>query len=103
MFMGKFNPEDAEVIRKLAQIFQVLSDETRLRIIRTLEKRELCVSDIVKRTGFSQPAVSHQLRTLRQMDLVRPRRMGKNIYYRIADEHVFSVIKDGLDHVMEKK
>jgi len=102
MFMEKY-ADDAEIIRKLAQIFQVLSDETRLRIIRTLGERELCVSDIVKMTSFSQPAVSHQLRTLRQMDLVRSRRMGKNIYYRIADKHVFSVIKDGLDHVTEKK
>ena len=93
----------ADLIRKLAEIFQVLSDETRLRIIRTLEKQELCVSDIVKKTGVSQSAVSHQLRILRQIDLVRSQRKGRNIYYRIADGHVFSVIRDGVEHVMEER
>ncbi len=94
---------DDEVIGKLAQIFQVLSDQTRLKVIRTLEKQELCVSDIMERTGASQSAISHQLRILRQMDLVRSQRRGKNIYYRIADGHVFSLIKDGLNHVTEKR
>ena len=94
---------DVDVVRKLAQIFLVLSDETRLRIIRALEKKELCVSDIVEKTSVSQPAVSHQLRILRQMDLVRTQRKGKNIYYRIADGHVFCILKDGLDHVEEKR
>jgi len=93
----------ADLIRKLAEIFQVLSDETRLRIIRALEKQELCVSDIVKKTGVSQSAVSHQLRILRQIDLVRSQRKGRNIYYRIADGHVFSVIRDGVEHVMEER
>jgi len=92
-----------DLIRKLAEIFQVLSDETRLRIIRALEKQELCVSDIVKKTGVSQSAVSHQLRILRQIDLVRSQRRGRNIYYRIADGHVFSVIRDGVEHVMEER
>lgn len=93
----------ADLVRKLAEIFQVLSDETRLRIIRALEKQELCVSDIVKKTGVSQSAVSHQLRILRQIDLVRSQRRGRNIYYRIADGHVFSVIRDGVEHVMEER
>lgn len=93
----------AEVVRKLAEIFQMLSDETRLRILRTLEKRELCVSDIAKETGVSQSAISHQLRVLRQTDLVRSQRKGKNIYYRIADGHVFSIVRDGLEHVTEEK
>ena len=93
----------AEVVRKLAEIFQMLSDETRLRILRTLEKRELCVSDIAKETGVSQSAISHQLRVLRQTDLVRSQRRGKNIYYRIADGHVFSIVRDGLEHVTEEK
>jgi len=93
----------AEIVRKLAEIFQMLSDETRLRILRTLEKRELCVSDIAKETGVSQSAISHQLRVLRQTDLVRSQRRGKNIYYRIADGHVFSIVRDGLEHVTEEK
>ena len=93
----------AEIVRKLAEIFQMLSDETRLRILRTLEKKELCVSDIAKETGVSQSAVSHQLRVLRQTDLVRSQRKGKNIYYRIADGHVFSIVRDGLEHVTEER
>lgn len=100
MFMVRLT---AEVVRKLAEIFQMLSDETRLRILRTLEKRELCVSDIAKETGVSQSAISHQLRVLRQTDLVRSQRKGKNIYYRIADGHVFSIVRDGLEHVTEEK
>jgi len=100
MFMAA---SDADLIRKLAEIFQVLSDETRIRILRTLEKRELCVSDIVKMTEVSQSAVSHQLRILRQTDLVRSQRRGRNIYYRIADGHVFSIVRDGLDHVTEER
>jgi len=100
MFMVRLT---AEIVRKLAEIFQMLSDETRLRILRTLEKRELCVSDIAKETGVSQSAISHQLRVLRQTDLVRSQRRGKNIYYRIADGHVFSIVRDGLEHVTEEK
>lgn len=94
---------DADLNRKLAEVFQVLSDETRLKILRTLQKKELCVSDIVNATEVSQSAVSHQLRVLRQMDLVRSQRRGKNVYYRIANGHVFSMIRDGLDHVTEER
>ena len=94
---------ESETVRKLSKVFQVLSDETRLKIIRALEKRELCVSDIARKAGVSQTAVSHQLRTLRQMDLVREQRVGQRVYYRIADGHIFCIIKDGLDHVKEKR
>ena len=94
---------DPETLRKLRDIFRVLSDETRLRILQALEKRELYVSDIAKKSKVSQPAVSHQLRILRQMDLVREHRVGQRVYYRIADSHIFYIIKDGLDHVKEKR
>ena len=88
---------------KLGELFQVLSDPSRLRIIQSIEKKELCVSDIVNNTGMSQPAVSHQLRILRQMDLVRTQRVGRNIMYRISDGHVFSIIRDGVEHLVEKE
>jgi len=100
MFMPR---GDSETLRKLSGVFQVLSDETRLRIIQALEKRELSVSDIAKTLNVSQPAISHQLRTLRQMDLVRERRVGQRVYYRIADKHIFRIIEDGLDHVRERR
>ena len=88
---------------KLGELFQVLSDPSRLRIIQSIEKKELCVSDIVNNTGMSQPAVSHQLRILRQMDLVRTQRVGRKIVYRISDGHVFSIIRDGVEHLVEKE
>jgi ArsR family transcriptional regulator len=94
---------ESQRIRRLSELFQVLSDETRLKIIQALEKRELCVSDIAKRVGVSQPAVSHQLSTLRQTDLVREQRVGQRIYYRIADGRIFCIIRDGLDHVKEER
>jgi len=100
--MPKTNSE-GERIRRLSGLFRVLSDETRLKIIQALEKRELCVSDIAKRVGVSQPAVSHQLSSLRQMDLVREQRVGQRIYYRIADGHIFCIIRDGIDHVKEER
>ncbi len=93
----------SEQLHKLGELFQVLSDPSRLGIIQSLEKRELCVSDIVDNTGLSQPAVSHQLRILRQMDLVRTQRVGRKIVYRIADGHVFSIIRGGVEHLMEKE
>ncbi len=92
-----------ERLDKLGELFQVLSDPSRLRIIQSIEKKELCVSDIVNNTGMSQPAVSHQLRILRQMDLVRTQRVGRKIVYRIADGHVFSIIRDGVEHLKEKE
>ena len=92
-----------ERLDRLGELFQVLSDPSRLRIIQSLEKQELCVSDIVERTEISQPAVSHQLRILRQMDIVRTQRAGRKIFYRIADGHMFSIIRDGIDHLKEKE
>jgi ArsR family transcriptional regulator len=92
-----------EYLRKMADIFQVLADKTRLRIFKVLDKKELCVSDIAKKLDMTQSAISHQLRILRQADLVRTQRKGKKVFYRIADKHVFCIIKDCLDHVKERK
>ncbi len=90
-----------DVLGKVAETFKVLADETRLRIFKVLGKRELCVKDISKRTGVSQSAVSHQLRVLRQADLVRAQKRGKNVYYRVADWHVKCIIDDCTEHVSE--
>jgi ArsR family transcriptional regulator len=85
---------------RLAQLFQALSDATRVRIVSVLLDTELCVGDIAGSLGMSQSAISHQLRTLRELRLVRTRREGKQIFYTLDDEHVASLFKTGLDHAV---
>jgi ArsR family transcriptional regulator len=91
----------ADVLTKVAETFRIFGDETRLRIFQTLEKKERCVSEIAEKVGMSPSAISHQLRILRQADLVRTQKRGKEVYYRIADGHVKCIIDDCLEHVME--
>ena len=83
----------------LADLFGALSDPTRLRIISVLLERELNVGDIASRLGMSESAVSHQLRGLRQLRLVRSRKEGRQVYYAIDDDHVARLYRLGLDHV----
>ena len=90
------NPETAN---HLAETFKALSDPTRVRIISMLSTTELCVCDLSAALGMSQSAVSHQLRTLRDLRLVRRRREGRQIFYTLDDEHVGDLFRLGLDHV----
>jgi ArsR family transcriptional regulator, lead/cadmium/zinc/bismuth-responsive transcriptional repressor len=83
----------------LADTFKALSDPTRVRIVSLLAGAELCVCDLAAALGMSQSAVSHQLRTLRDMRLVRWRRDGRQIFYTLDDEHVEDLFRRGLDHV----
>ena len=85
----------------LAETFKVLGDPTRLRIALALSKEELCVCDIANLLGASQSAVSHSLRVLRQMKLVKFRKPGKTAYYSLDDEHIISLLEIGLSHVEE--
>jgi len=89
---------DATAIR-LAETFKALSDPSRVRIVSLLAKAELCVCDLAAALDMSQSAVSHQLRTLRDLHLVRWRREGRQIYYALDDEHVTDLFQRGLDHV----
>jgi len=83
----------------LAEIFRILADPTRLRILVSLaEGGELCVHEICERVPLSQPAVSHQLRTLRGARLVRSRRAGREVFYALDDEHVMKLLSEGLHH-----
>src|SRR6185295_16885714 len=85
-------------IAELAGIFKMLADPTRLRILMTLVSGgELCVHEICARVKARQPAVSHQLRTLRGARLVRSRRDGREIYYALDDEHVLRLLSEGLN------
>lgn len=93
-------PEE-EMLYDLADLFKVFSDTTRIKILFTLMGRDLTVSDIVDETGSTQSAVSHQLRTLKEADLVRSERDGRNIVYSLADDHVYTILNVGLAHINE--
>lgn len=93
--------KSAETISLLAETFKILGDPTRIKIAFALSKEELCVCDIANLLGVSQSAVSHSLRTLRQMKLVRFRREGKIAYYTLDDEHIASLLEEGFRHVEE--
>lgn len=90
-----------QYIQPLADVFKVLGDPTRLRILRVLMNQEVCVRDIADEFGMGQSAVSHQLRILRDARLVQFRRDGKTVYYSLADAHVFTLLDVGLEHVAE--
>lgn len=87
----------------LSDFYKTLSDPTRLRIIYALTKKELCVQDISDVVNMSQTAVSYQLRILRGARLVKFRRLGKQIFYSIDDEHVAGIINLTLEHLNEEK
>ena len=93
--------EQEEMLYDLADLFKVLGDSTRIRILRVLYNGELCVSDIAQVLGMTTSAVSHQLRVLKQSRLVKFRRDGKTIYYDLDDDHVFSILKQGMEHIQE--
>jgi|SRR5919201_1718077 ArsR family transcriptional regulator len=89
-------------VAALAETFKVLGDTTRVRILDALSCAELCVCDIAALLGLSESAVSHQLRLLRSMRLVRPRRAGRMVYYRLDDAHIVDLFEQGLEHVEER-
>ena len=86
---------------RLAELFKTMGDPTRLRIIYALMSQELCVCDLAAVTGASESAVSHQLRLMRQQQLVKYRRKGKMLYYSLLDNHVAVLMKQGLEHINE--
>lgn len=90
---------DEDRLNKAAELFKVFGDSTRMRILYTLSDSELCVQDIADCLGMSQSAISHQLRTLKQTALVKFRRDGKTVFYSLADDHVSTIIQQGLAHV----
>jgi DNA-binding transcriptional ArsR family regulator len=89
------------MVAALADTFRVLGDPTRLRILDALAAGELCVCDIATLAGISESAVSHQLRLLRGMRLVRPRRAGRQVFYSVDDHHILELLKQALTHVEE--
>lgn len=96
----KLFPAD-EILFDLSDFYKIFGDTTRVKILYALDKSVLCVCDISALLGMSVSAVSHQLRTLREADLVRSTRQGKVIYYSLADDHVKSILECGLEHIQE--
>ena len=93
-------PDESELC-ELAEFFRVFGDSTRIRILYALSKAEMCVCDIAELLKVSQSAVSHQLQVLRSKRLVKYRREGKTVFYALNDEHIFSIIGQGIDHIKE--
>ena len=92
---------DEDTLFRTAELFKVFGDATRIRILYALAKNELCVQDIADELAMTQSAISHQLRILKQAALVKVRRDGKTIYYSLADDHVATIMQQGLEHVCE--
>lgn len=90
---------DGPTASRLAQIFSALADPTRLRLISALSGRELCVCDLAVVLGMSQSAVSHQLRLLRNLNLVKYRKEGRVVYYALDDAHIQELYERGLEHI----
>ena len=90
-----------EVLYDLAELFKMFADSTRVKILYALFESELCVCDIARVLDLTQSAVSHQLRILKGGKLVKYRREGKTVFYSLADDHVRSIINQGMDHISE--
>ena len=86
---------------ELADLFKVFGDSTRIKILYVLYENEMCVFDIAKILNMTQSAISHQLRVLKQNRLVKYRKEGKTVLYTLADEHVFTILSQGIEHVEE--
>src|SRR3954469_17476498 len=96
--MSRMDPRDVE---GLTEIFRVLGDPTRVRILDALSRAELCVGDLANSLSLTEAAVSHQLRLLRNTRVVRARREGRMIFYALDDKHVLALFRQGLRHVQE--
>ena len=92
---------EKETLEQIAELFKAFADPTRVQILSYLVDQELCVGDISQAVELSQSAISHQLRILKQMHLVKYRREGKNLLYSLADDHVRTILQMGLEHVLE--
>ncbi|OUQ58380.1 transcriptional regulator [Tyzzerella sp. An114] len=95
--------KDEEFIYDIADFFKVFGDSTRLKLLHLLLEKDMCVGDIAEKLSMTQSAVSHQLRVLRQSDLVKFRKEGKAVIYSLDDYHVKDVLQAGISHIGHKK
>lgn len=92
-----------EFVQEMAEFFKIFGDGTRIRVLQTLMEGEKNVGDLAEELEMSQSAVSHQLRVLRQNDLVKYRKEGKVVFYSLDDEHVENVLQQGMAHLRHKR
>ena len=92
---------DTSSIEQLADFYKVMGDTTRLKLLMALETGEFCASDLANVSQMTRSAVSHQLKTLKSNKLVKSRKEGKTVYYSLDDEHIHSVLKVALEHILE--
>ena len=90
-----------DTLYDLTELFRIFADSTRVRILYVLFESEMCVCDIAALLGMTQSAISHQLRALKNARLVKSRRDGKTVFYSLADEHVKTILDQGIEHVTE--
>ena len=100
---GDYMSDKQESLLKLAELFKILGDPTRLKIVELLLENEMCVNHIAETMGMGQSAISHQLRVLRQARLVTYRKEGKTAYYSLNDDHVEGLVRMGMEHVSHQK
>ncbi len=98
--LGSRMPEDQK-IGEVAELFKMFGDKTRARILCALSMEELCVCDLTALLGMTQSAVSHQLRLLKAVRLVRSRKQGREVYYSLDDQHIQSIFAMAFTHVSE--
>jgi ArsR family transcriptional regulator, lead/cadmium/zinc/bismuth-responsive transcriptional repressor len=92
---------DEHTAAHVAELFRAFSDTSRVRILSVLTGREMNVHTLARAVGISESAVSHHMRSLRQMHLVQTRREGKEVYYRVEDEHIIMLFKQGVKHITD--
>ena len=93
-------PEN-DILDSLAYFFKIMGDTTRCKLLFALLQNEMCVCDLAQILNMTQSAISHQLRVLKQMDLVRNRRDGKTVFYSLADDHIKFILNQGMEHINE--
>ena len=90
-----------DTLYDLTELFRIFADSTRVRILYVLEESEMCVCDLAALLGMTQSAISHQLRALKTARRVKARRDGKTVFYSLADQHVKTILDQGLEHISE--
>ena len=93
---------DDKTLHKISRFYKALADSTRIKIVNLLEKSELCVCDISVILNMTKSAVSHQLKYLKQMNLIKSNKKGKEVWYTLADNHVSEVFDISLEHILEE-
>ena len=97
------NKPNKENLENLSELFKVIGDLTRLKILWTLDNNEMCVCDIANVLNMTKSSISHQLAVLRENEIVKSRKSGKEVYYTLDDEHISKLYEIGIEHIIHKK